>query len=529
MRIMHILKILDERLNIHALVSTMSSPFNATLRVSKTHQIGILRRRKQMGIRALCATLVTAWSSFQVELHGQYSLQRLRTVHQYMQRTSAFRVLLVMVLTPLPCLVAVAISDSIPLEPPEKGIGRSHGFWVRAMFTVFIYSYAAIDQIRYYVPRLRISEKERIALAVPVAFFTNALAYGLARVIGFPLPFSLNLSAVPWSSLFALSLWVLRGKYLRRHPAVLQALLRYALVCMCQVSMVVVYPVFYSAFARFSSSTQTAFAMLLPVIKLVVKNLISRILSDHHDVKPEIVIFNVEVFHALFVSLCMQSSTSISTSIALIGVDFVQACISLHDLNTMLVDVDRLAAKMHMKKGQLIDTAVSVLRDYPDVALHQRLRHLVQESGAINGAASGGQIAPLAEMGKGSKLVPPYKPASTAIGSSERVEGKPDTESNRVSTAKPLERQDQQQETRHPTDATAKPALDGASNGTDTNYNKRAKSIAAVLTADERLVFVQKALQVLFLTEFLLLIEFTEVVIPVVYCKSRPPSDRPTC
>ncbi|EGZ08661.1 hypothetical protein PHYSODRAFT_416099, partial [Phytophthora sojae] len=57
------------------------------------------------------------------------------------------------------------------------------------------------------------------------------------------------------------------------------------------------------------------------------------------DTKLQIVIFNVEIFNALFISTCMQNSQSMGTSITLIAVDLLQAAISLLDLYRMVNDV----------------------------------------------------------------------------------------------------------------------------------------------------------------------------------------------
>lgn len=57
----------------------------------------------------------------------------------------------------------------------------------------------------------------------------------------------------------------------------------------------------------------------LPFIIIVVKNIISYFMADMHVVKPEFVIFNIEIFNAFFVAMCMQHSTSVTTSAALAG------------------------------------------------------------------------------------------------------------------------------------------------------------------------------------------------------------------
>lgn len=54
-------------------------------------------------------------------------------------------------------------------------------------------------------------------------------------------------------------------------------------------------------------------------------------ISNLKDLKPEVIIFNVEVFNALFVYVCINSSMSISTTLVIMAVDFAHACVSLRD------------------------------------------------------------------------------------------------------------------------------------------------------------------------------------------------------
>lgn len=89
--------------------------------------------------------------------------------------------------------------------------------------------------------------------------------------------------------------------------------------------------------------------MLLPVMKLLAKNVMSYLFSTTEDFKPEMVIFNVEVFHALFVSFCMQSATSIYTTLLLIATDFIQATVSLfYDVDGVLKDIQKVVIDTHL-------------------------------------------------------------------------------------------------------------------------------------------------------------------------------------
>lgn len=474
-----------------------------------------LRRHRQqitdviMTCSRCCRHFVAGWDAIQVELHGQYSLERLKRFHEYVLGTSALRVVLVIIVTPVPCILAIVLADSIPLEPPQRGIDHSEGFWVRSVFATFVYSHAIVSQVRNYVPRLSLSRYEQFAISVPVAFLTCIATYGLARWIGFPVPFTIPLTSLPWTWLMVFFMGLTRGRFLLQNRDVLSDLLQYSLVMMCQMSMIILYPLLYSAFSKFSSSSQTLFAFVLPVIKLIEKNLICRVLGARDDIKPELVIFNVEIFNSLFVSCCMQSAGSINTNLVIMVVDLLQAYMGVRDLNKMLAEFNYLAEKMHMEKGQLIETVMTVLKDFPILLQHRNLRSttLAARSQTLS------QIVPQASFHRDHK----HRVAWFATDAETRLASKRSKPSSWLKNS--------QQQTQITSQQLQQFQISGLPTATaDTRQSRtifsRAKmSIGDALSADERLLFVQKALQMLFLTEFLLLIEFTEVVIPLIYCK----------
>ncbi|TYZ59679.1 hypothetical protein PybrP1_011340 [[Pythium] brassicae (nom. inval.)] len=355
-----------------------------------------------------------------------------------------------MALTPIPSLIVVALIDSIPLEPPERGLRRNHGYWVRAQLTTMLYTHTVIDQVCYYVPRLRVPMCARAAVAVSSATLTILTTYGLALAIGFPVPFTLTLLGLPWATFFTVSLWLVCRKFLHENPAVLREVLRYSPVFLCQLSMVSLYPAFLSAFSSLGPSGQTALVLVLPLIKLTEKNLMSRVLSDRDDIKPELVIFSVEVFSALFASLCMQSSSSNATNFVIMGIDFLQACISMYDVNAHLKEINVLAAKMGVPRGEEIRVAIAMLAAQGSTA---------DSDASLAAGPKINKIAPLAAQGL---LAAGPKVSANQIASLEEIR-------------------------------------------------------SATMLPEDQLELCEKLRRVLFLTEFVLLVEFTEIMIPVVY------------
>ncbi|GAB9474703.1 hypothetical protein Gpo141_00011821 [Globisporangium polare] len=71
------------------------------------------------------------WHSLQVELHGQYSFERMQHLQAYSRATSLLQVILVILTTDVPCILAALLLDCIPLQPPSTGLGHSQNFRLR--------------------------------------------------------------------------------------------------------------------------------------------------------------------------------------------------------------------------------------------------------------------------------------------------------------------------------------------------------------------------------------------------------------
>jgi|UniRef100_K3X7Q3 hypothetical protein len=99
-----------------------------------------------------------------------------------------------------------------------------------------------------------------------------------------------------------------------------------------QMTLTTIYPIYSALFLWFSSEQQTLFLVTLPVLKLVMKNLMARTFRgpDMEDALPEITVFTVEIFNALYVSMCLQLATSaVLSMIIVVSVDTAQSLIAI--------------------------------------------------------------------------------------------------------------------------------------------------------------------------------------------------------
>lgn len=143
-------------------------------------------------------------------------------------------------------------------------------------------------------------------------------------MIGFPLPFTILTGAPATFVVFDACFTVLWGNFLRSNQDVLRELDTYVVLVMQQTALIFTYAVYSYFFNNLSPQVQPAFALLLPVLKLLFKNWINTSVQQIGDFKPEVLIF-----HALNVAFAMQSATSKSTVFALIVVNCIHGCTSL--------------------------------------------------------------------------------------------------------------------------------------------------------------------------------------------------------
>lgn len=98
--------------------------------------------------------------------------------------------------------------------------------------------------------------------------------------------------------------------------------------------MTVVYPS-YQVLFDLTANTQFELAvfLLLPAIKITMKNILSLAVSHMEDLIPETVIFTIDFFNALYLATCMQRATSVVTVTVIMIVDLAQTAFAMHRLH----------------------------------------------------------------------------------------------------------------------------------------------------------------------------------------------------
>ncbi|KAF4317517.1 hypothetical protein BBO99_00007841 [Phytophthora kernoviae] len=128
--------------------------------------------------------------------------------------------------------------------------------------------------------------------------------------------------------------------------------------------LTLIYPLCIFGLTSLDGIHQAFFVVLLLVIKIGAKNWINRALTGHNDLKPEAVIFNMEVFNALYISNAIQNALSWTSTAAIMALDVIILLLSVVDVIEVLNEVTVL-----MKK---------ILRGHPIVKEHFVQRGIIR-------------------------------------------------------------------------------------------------------------------------------------------------------
>ncbi|GMF10318.1 unnamed protein product [Phytophthora lilii] len=275
-------------------------------------------------------------TSFQVELRGHYSAQRIESLNKYWHSTSNLRALLITAMSPLPCLIIIAIVDCVPLAPPEAGSRANWVFWGRDCVSIALMTRVVLEEIRIVVPCLHMTPTQANMISIISSTTTIAFMIMLANSIGFPLPFALVVGIPGWAVVVVGNFAFCFGRALRQNEVLRRKVINFISVINCPVILVFVYPVYLYGFAHLESFTQSIYVGLLTFIKLSARNWMSYFLGTKFDLMSQMMIFNVDVFNVVYVSSSVQNSKSIVTTFIMIALDAVLAYVSTSDVGSLM-------------------------------------------------------------------------------------------------------------------------------------------------------------------------------------------------
>ncbi|POM81394.1 Hypothetical protein PHPALM_644 [Phytophthora palmivora] len=285
------------------------------------------------------------WKQLQVSYYGgKYSVHRVLALDQYKRTTSFTRLLLTCIGTPLPTVVFVLIQESIPLQDPNAGWRENYGFWIRAAILAFVISLMVSDQTRFLINGVILSRRQMILVSVCASCAFIMCATTIVANVTFPVPFFAIVMSPLFYLLLLMSYRIVAGSSIWREILQHQdQFIRFITFVFTEVMIAATYPAYEMLFRLAEGSRyQLLVIVLLPIIKVVAKNIVMRCMVHMEDMVPEAVIFTVDFFNAIYIASCMQSATS----------DIAIAAMAITDLSqTILIRTVTISTKLRAIVG----------------------------------------------------------------------------------------------------------------------------------------------------------------------------------
>lgn len=186
-------------------------------------------------------------------------------------------------------------------------------------------------QIGFLSPGLGMTHRHSFWTTLVVAVGCVVYDYILAGFVPMPIPFQLVTAIPVFMTIFSIVFALLYGQKLKNSTALRKSTIRAMNVISVQLSLTFVYPIFIYGFNSIATKYQTRYMIILPIIKITAKNIMSRFV-DSNDMKPEILVFCIDAFHAVYVTVAMQNATTTSTLLLIMLIDIAQICVSVYDV-----------------------------------------------------------------------------------------------------------------------------------------------------------------------------------------------------
>ncbi|KAJ0399158.1 hypothetical protein P43SY_007307 [Pythium insidiosum] len=330
-------------------------------------------------------TINRLYQSLQIKLRGMYSIERLQAFEDYRRGVSSLHATGVALLTPIPALVVLLVLDSLPLSDPARGWRANGWLWLRNALAVFCMTLAIAQQFRTIIPYLPLRAVHVAGIALATALVQTLVMLFIAAAGAFPTPFAVHVGVPPWLLLFACMLWLVVRHELRIMPELRRLCWKYARVIRAQMLTLVLYSAWSIVFRQLQAQgrAQLVVVAVLPMLKLGMKNVIARDCAHLEDYVPQLTIFSVDVFNALFQCVSMQTATlTRSTVLVLVAVDMLQTAWAMIELRARTTIIQELRAKLSYAHQDLLDSVLEMCRD-PQRHLHEDNLTQVRLSAAV--------------------------------------------------------------------------------------------------------------------------------------------------
>ncbi|POM72793.1 Hypothetical protein PHPALM_10439, partial [Phytophthora palmivora] len=276
------------------------------------------------------ATISSLWNRSQIGHRHEYSVERLLAFRDYYQRTSITRTVAICILSPLPAFMTTLAIDCIPLRPPSDGWKENYALWIRLLLAIFIEAFAVTFQVRAVIVPGTITIFQGVKIALGTATCSVLATMAVAALWKFPIPYGyiimLNLYVVFFVIYTILSIG---PQMLAQSPVLKQQIKSELAVMMSQSCVAVAYPVFSAVFNRLSGAHQALLIFVMPLIKFITKQNIANSAGSFYEYVGPVLVFSVDLFNIFYLAICMQTAKSMTTTLIIIGIDSFHVILAL--------------------------------------------------------------------------------------------------------------------------------------------------------------------------------------------------------
>ncbi|RLN37438.1 hypothetical protein BBJ28_00025981, partial [Nothophytophthora sp. Chile5] len=234
-------------------------------------------------------------------------------------------------------ILLVILQESLPLQNPTDGWRANYGVWIRAALVSGIVAHSVVVQAKYQIEDVNLSPRQLALLFACVTMGYTAASIAIAAFVVFPIPFmTITMTPIFFLLLVGSFCAIVGERVFRDILAHRLQLHRFFMGVSVQTLMSLIYPVYQVLFnAAVDTSYELPAILLLPVIKLIMKNLAYLSMTHLEDMVPENIVFTVEFFNAMYLATSMQRASSTITVATIMAIDFTQAGMALYGAETV--------------------------------------------------------------------------------------------------------------------------------------------------------------------------------------------------
>ncbi|GMF22042.1 unnamed protein product [Phytophthora fragariaefolia] len=273
------------------------------------------------------------WHRCHIGQRSEYSVERLLAFRDYYQRASITRVIGVCVLTPIPSLLTALLIGCTPLESPSAGWKANYAAWIRLLIATTVATMGVVYQVIGVIEPAGISIAKAFVISFATASCNVLTMLSSAATWTFPTPFGYALSIAPFVMFFSSFIVLAIGPRQLYNSLPLRQDMKSALLVICSQGVVAgCYVLFSAVFNRLSGVQQAAFTFVTPLVKFLTKQNIANAAESFHEYVAPLVVFSVDLFNVFYVAICMQVSKSIGTTLIIMASDSLHLALALRSI-----------------------------------------------------------------------------------------------------------------------------------------------------------------------------------------------------